>query len=74
MGQPRGNEGQLRLIMRMLRQSLGLRLSYDLIGRSVSPYAGVNYERAFGGTADILRDHGHEVDELTGVVGVNFMF
>ena len=54
--------------------ALGLRLSYDLIGRSVSPYVGVNYERAFGGTADILRDHGHEVDELTGVVGINFMF
>ncbi|MDO6732956.1 copper resistance protein B [Marinovum sp. 2_MG-2023] len=53
---------------------LGLRLSYDLIGRNLSPYIGVNYERAFGGTADILRDHGHEVDELTSVVGVNFMF
>ncbi|MBU2963114.1 copper resistance protein B [Citreicella sp. C3M06] len=53
---------------------LGLRLSYDPIGRSLSPYIGVNYERAFGGTADILRDHGHEVGELTGVVGVNLMF
>ena len=53
---------------------MGLRLSYDLIGRSVSPYIGVNYERSFGGTADILRDHGHEVDELAGVAGINFMF
>ncbi|UXX83213.1 copper resistance protein B [Roseovarius pelagicus] len=53
---------------------LGLRLSYDLIGRSVSPYIGVNYERAFGGTADILRNQGHDVDDLTGVVGINFMF
>ena len=51
-----------------------MRLSYDLIGRSVSPYIGVNYERAFGGTADILRTNGHGIDELTGVVGVNFMF
>ncbi|GAA6189929.1 hypothetical protein NBRC116596_29920 [Litorivita sp. NS0012-18] len=53
---------------------LGLRLSYDLIGRSVSPYIGVNYERAFGGTADILRTNGHGIDDLTGVVGVKFMF
>ena len=53
---------------------LGLRLSYDLIGRSVSPYIGVNYERAFGGTADILRDNGNQVDEVAGVIGINLMF
>lgn len=53
---------------------LGLRLSYDLIGRSVAPYIGVNYERAFGATADILRTNGHGIDDLTGVIGVNFMF
>lgn len=53
---------------------LGLRLSYDLIGRSVSPYIGVNYERSFGGTADILRLHGHDVDAVTTVIGVNFAF
>lgn len=53
---------------------LGLRLSYDLIGRNVSPYIGVNYERAFGGTAGFLRDNGQEVEELTGVVGINFTF
>ncbi|ATG39812.1 Copper resistance protein B precursor [Phaeobacter piscinae] len=54
--------------------AFGLRLSYDLIGRSVSPYIGVNYERAFGETADIRRGHGHDIEELTGVFGVNVMF
>ncbi|WP_263398953.1 copper resistance protein B [Salipiger aestuarii] len=53
---------------------LGLRLSYELIGRSVAPYIGVSHERASGGTADILRDHSREIEVLTGVVGVNFMF
>ena len=53
---------------------LGLRLSYDLIGRSVSPYVGVSYERSYGGTADLLRAAGDDVSELSGVIGVNLNF
>ena len=62
---------------------LGLRLSYDLIGRSVSPYVGVSYERSYGGTADLLRAAGDDVRrrrapravwELSGVIGVNLNF
>ncbi|WP_286134850.1 copper resistance protein B [Neptunicoccus cionae] len=53
---------------------LGLRLGYDLIGRNVSPYIGVNYERVFGGTADLRRNSGEATEELTGVIGVNFTF
>lgn len=53
---------------------LGLRLGYDLIGRSVSPYIGVNYERDFGGTASISRNAGESVEELSGVIGINFNF
>ena len=30
----------------------GLRLSYDLVDRSIVPYVGVHYERAFGRTAE----------------------
>ncbi|MEQ3624193.1 MAG: copper resistance protein B [Celeribacter sp.] len=53
---------------------MGLRLSYDLIGRSVSPYVGVSYERSYGGTADLLRAAGDDVSELSSVIGVNLNF
>lgn len=53
---------------------LGLRLSYDLIDRSVAPYIGLNYKRAFGGTAKLIRANGQSAEELTGVLGVNFFF
>lgn len=53
---------------------VGLRLGYDLIGRSVAPYIGLNYKRSFGGTARLIRAGGQGVDDLTGVLGVNFFF
>ena len=52
----------------------GARLSYDLHDRMLSPYIGLHYERAFGGTADRRRADGEAVDALSGVVGVKIMF
>ncbi|MDO6670097.1 copper resistance protein B [Paracoccus sp. 1_MG-2023] len=74
IGLPLADDPEREIAAGGVSAELGLRLSYNLIGRAVSPYVGVNYERAFGGTADILRDHGHDVDELTTLVGVNLMF
>ncbi|KIC20050.1 copper resistance protein B [Leisingera sp. ANG-Vp] len=52
----------------------GLRLSYDLIDRAVSPYIGVNYEESFGGTADLLRASGEENGVFSVVIGTRLMF
>ena len=52
----------------------GLRLSYDLIDRAVSPYIGVNYEKSFGGTADLIRAGGEENGEFSVVFGTRLMF
>ncbi|KIC09050.1 copper resistance protein CopB [Leisingera sp. ANG-M1] len=52
----------------------GLRLSYDLIDRAVSPYIGVNYEESFGGTADLLRASGEENGVFSVVFGTRLMF
>ncbi|MFT6775756.1 MAG: copper resistance protein B [Paracoccaceae bacterium] len=53
---------------------VGARLSYDLIDRTVSPYVGVLYERAFGATADLRRADGEAADALFVVVGARIMF
>lgn len=53
---------------------VGARLSYDLIDRAVSPYIGVNYERYFGGSADIVRDDGEDAGGVYFVVGSRFVF
>jgi copper resistance protein B len=52
----------------------GLRLSYDLIDRAVSPYVGINYEKSFGGTADLLRASGEENGVFSLVFGTRLMF
>lgn len=52
----------------------GLRLSYDLIDRAVSPYIGVNYVKSFGGTADLIRAGGEENGEFSVVFGTRLMF
>jgi len=52
----------------------GLRLSYDLVDRAISPYIGVNYEKSFGGTADLIRASG-EANGVTSIVfGTRLMF
>lgn len=53
---------------------VGLRLSYDLIDRTLAPYVGIHYERAFGETADLIRDEGEDAGQLFGVVGVRLLF
>lgn len=52
----------------------GLRLSYDLIDRAVSPYIGVNYEKSFGGTADLIQESGEENGVFAVVFGTRLMF
>ncbi|WP_033067303.1 copper resistance protein B [Thalassospira australica] len=53
---------------------LGLRLSYDLIDRSVAPYIGVAYERKLGDTADFAKDEGEDYVASFVVVGVRLLF
>lgn len=52
----------------------GLRLGYDLIGRSFTPYVGINYERLFGRTGDFARDEGEERDAFFVVIGARLRF
>ncbi|MGI9306810.1 MAG: copper resistance protein B [Gammaproteobacteria bacterium] len=51
----------------------GARLSYDLIDRSVAPYIGAVYEKKYGKTADIAREHGEADEEWFFVAGVKLM-
>jgi len=53
---------------------IGLRLSYDLIDRLVSPYVGVHYERVFGETANLAKRDGEDRGAFYGVVGVRILF
>jgi copper resistance protein B len=53
---------------------LGLRLSYDLIDRTLSPYMGVSWEKKFGDTSNFVRDEGEETKVLNFVIGTRFMF
>ena len=53
---------------------LGLRLSYDVVDRTFSPYIGVVFERKFGRTADFARDEGEDPSALFAVIGAKLMF
>lgn len=53
---------------------LGMRLSYDLVDRMISPYVGGVYERKLGNTADLLRSEGEDVEGWRAVVGLKMMF
>ncbi len=53
--------------------SLGLRLRYEY-SRRFAPYVGVEWEGAFGDTADLLEAAGEDTDVLSAVLGVRFMF
>ena len=52
----------------------GLRLSYDLIDRSFSPYLGVVHERKYGDTADLARAEGGGTDDWFAVIGARVSF
>ena len=47
----------------------GLRVRYD-ISRKFSPYAGISFDRAFFGTADLVRQEGGDPSQIRFVVGV----
>jgi len=53
---------------------IGLRLSYDLIDRAVSPYIGVVHERRYGDTADLARESGASTEQWFAVIGARIMF
>lgn len=52
---------------------VGLRLRYE-IRREFAPYIGVQYERAFGDTADFVRAAGGDAAHTTVVAGVRWWF
>jgi copper resistance protein B len=52
---------------------LGLRLRYELKPQ-LAPYIGVEYERAFGGTADFRRAEGEDVGAWSFLVGLRAWF
>ncbi|MFL1467740.1 copper resistance protein B [Marinobacter sp. HN1S83] len=53
---------------------VGLRLSYDLIDRSFSPYIGVVHERKYRDTADFARDSGGSTEDWFAVAGARLSF
>jgi len=53
---------------------LGVRLSYDLVERSISPYVGVVYERKFGSTASLAQDENEDAEGWLGVLGLKMVF
>lgn len=53
---------------------LGLRLSYDVLDRAISPYIGVVYERKFGQTANFLQSEGEDPAAWNFVIGTKLMF
>lgn len=53
---------------------VGVRLSYDVLDRAVSPYVGVVYERKFGNTANFARDEGEDTSAWFAVIGTKLLF
>lgn len=51
----------------------GLRLRYE-INRQFAPYIGVTWNRAYGNTADLLRDEDEDVSDTRLVAGIRFWF
>lgn len=52
---------------------VGLRLRYEII-RQFAPYIGVTWSRAYGNTADLVRDEGGDVEEARLVAGIRMWF
>jgi len=53
---------------------VGLRLSYDILDRTLSPYIGVVWERKFGETADFAREEGEDVEAWFVAIGMKVLF
>ncbi len=51
----------------------GLRLRYEL-NRQFAPYIGVTWNRAYGNTANLLRDEGEDASDTRLVAGIRFWF
>lgn len=58
----------------LVSTEVGLRLSYDLIDRAVSPYVGIVHERKYGDSADFARADGGSTDDWFAVVGARLAF
>jgi len=52
----------------------GLRLSYDLLDRSISPYIGVSYERQYGDTKDYAIEDGEDAEAWAFLIGSKFSY
>jgi len=52
---------------------LGIQLRYELT-RSFAPYVDVRYERKFGETSSIAKNHGENNDTVIGTLGIKFLF
>jgi copper resistance protein B len=64
---------ELRIGSGLLRSEAGLRLRYE-IAREFAPYVGVQYEHAFGDTADFQRAAGDDAGGWSLVAGVRIWF
>jgi copper resistance protein B len=53
---------------------VGMRLSYDILDRLLSPYVGVVWERKFGETADFAREEGEDVEAWFFAIGMKVLF
>ena len=53
---------------------VGLRLSYDILDRALSPYIGVVWERKFGETADFAREEGEDTEAWLIAIGIKVLF
>ena len=52
---------------------LGLRLRYEIV-RQFAPYIGVNWSKAYGNSADYIREEGGDSSEARFVAGVRMWF
>lgn len=58
----------------LVSSEVGLRLSYDLIDRTFSPYIGVVHERKYGDTAALSRTAGSSTEDWFATVGARLIF
>lgn len=67
------DDAQMRIGEGPGKASFGLRLRYE-IRREFAPYLGVEWERAYGATAALLRAAGDEREHLRVVAGLRFWY
>lgn len=67
------NDPDVRIGSGLSDASAGLRLRYE-IRREFAPYIGVNWNKAFGNTADFLRADGEAVEDTQWLIGIRAWF